>query len=119
MVKSMMTVGKLIDEKLKGEMEVDPKTKKRVPKTSLATKTLKRYQAAKKKSPERFRDVFTLDHLDRLHELSLRRGEMMDIPTMKELIKLEEKSVRTLTVKEILRDKPLEKFADVKKALSL
>ena len=67
--------------------------------------------------PERFRDMFTLDHLERLHELSLRRGEMMDIPTVKELIKLEEKSVRTSTVKEILRDKLLDEFADMRKAL--
>ena len=36
---------------------------------------------------------------------------------MKELIKLEEKSVRTLTMKEILKDTLLDEFADVKKAL--
>ena len=42
---------------------------------------------------------------------------MMDIPTVKELIELEEKSVRTLTLKEILRDKPLDEFADMSKAL--
>ena len=43
---------------------------------------------------------------------------MMDIPTVKELIELEENSVRTLTVKEILRDKQLDELADVEKALS-
>ena len=36
---------------------------------------------------------------------------------MKELIKLKEKSIRTPTVKEILKDKPLETFADMRKAL--
>ena len=46
----------------------------------------------------------------------------MDSPTVKELIeleekKLEEKSIRMLTVKEILRDKPLEVIEDVRKAL--
>ena len=30
-----------------------------------------------------------MDHLDKLHELSMRRAEMMDIPTVKELIELE------------------------------
>ena len=116
-MKSMMMVEKLIDEKLKEQMEVDPKTKKRIPKKSLATKTYEWCRAVKKNSPERFRNMFTLDHLDRLHELSFRRGEMMDIPTLKELIKLEEKSHRTPTIKEILRDKPLDEFEEVKKAL--
>ena len=60
-----------------------------------------------------------MDHLDKLHKLSLRRAEKKNIPTVKELIKLEEKSVRTPTVKEILKDKRLDMFADVKKALSL
>ena len=36
---------------------------------------------------------------------------------MKELIKLEEKSVRTPTVKEILKDKPLDTFTDMRKTL--
>ena len=58
-----------------------------------------------------------MDHLDKLHELSLRRAEKKHIPTVKELIKLEEKSVRTPTVKEILKDKPLDVFADVRKGL--
>ena len=73
----------------------------------------------KKASPKRFRELYTLDHLDKLHKLSLRRVEKKNIPTVKELIKLEEKSVRTPTVKEILKDKPLDTFADVRKALSL
>ena len=42
----------------------------------------------------------------------------MGIPTMKELIELEEKSVRAPTVKEILRDKPLDDD-DVRKTLAL
>ena len=58
-----------------------------------------------------------MDHLDKLHELSLRRAEKKDISTMGELIKLEEKSIRTPTVKEISRDKPLNTFADARKAL--
>ena len=58
-----------------------------------------------------------MDHLDKLHKLSLRRAEKKNIPTMKELIKLEEKSVRTLTVQEILKDKPLDTFADMRKTL--
>ena len=62
--------------------------------------------------------MYTLDHLDRLHELSLRRAEKMGIPTVKELIELEEKSVRTLTVKESLRDKLLDND-DVRKTLVL
>ena len=118
LVKSMKTLGELIDETMKGETEVDPKTNKRIPKKSLATKTYEWYIAAKKASPKWFREMFTLDHLDKLHELSLRRAEKKNIPTMKELIKLEEKSVRTPTVKEILKDKPLDMFADVRKSLS-
>ena len=59
-----------------------------------------------------------MDHLDKLYELSLRRAEKKNIPTVKELIKLEEKSVRTPTVKEVLKDKPLDTFADVRKSLS-
>ena len=82
------------------------------------TKTYDRYIATKKSSPKRFRDVYTLDHLDKLYELLLRRAEKKNIPTVKELIKLEEKSVRTPTVKEILKDKPLDTFADVRKSLS-
>ena len=49
--------------------------------------------------------------------MSLRRTELLKIPIVKELIKLEEKSVRTLTMKEILKDTLLDKFADVTKAL--
>ena len=45
--------------------------------------------------------------------------EKKNIPTVKELIKLKEKSVRTPTVKEILKDKPLETFADVREVLAL
>ena len=71
-----------------------------------------------RQSPKKFREVYTLDHLDKLYELSLRRAENKNIPTIKELIKLEEKSVRTPTVKEILKDKPLDTFADVRKSLS-
>ena len=118
LVKSMKTLGALIDETMKGEMVVDPKTKETLPKKSLATKTYDRYVATKKSSPERFREVYTLDHLDKLYELSLRRAEKKNIPTVKELIKLEEKSVRAPTVKEVLKDKPLDTFADVRKSLS-
>ena len=118
LVKSMKTLGELIDETMKGETVVDPKTKETLPKKSLATKTYDRYIATKKSSPERFREVYTLDHPDRLYELSLRRAEKKNIPTVKELIKLEEKSVRTPTVKEILKHKPLDTFADVRKSLS-
>ena len=110
LVKSMKTLGELIEETMKGEMEVDPKTKKKMPKKSLVTKTYERYIAAKKASPKWFRELYTLDHLEKLHELSFRRAEKKNIPTMKELIKLEEKSVRTPTVKEILKDKPLDMF---------
>ena len=117
LVKSMKMLGELIDETMKGETEVDPKTKEIIPKKSLVTKTYDRYIATKKLSPKRFREVYTLDHLDKLHELSLRRAEKKKIPTVKELIKLKEKSVRTPTVKEILKDKPLETFADMRKAL--
>ena len=117
LVKSMKTLGELIDETMKGETEVDPKTKEIIPKKSLATKTYDGYIAMKKSSSERFREVYTLDHLDKLHELSLRRAEKKNIPTVKELIKLDEKSVRTQTVKEILKYKPLDTFADVRKAL--
>ena len=123
LVKSMKTVGKLIDEKLKGETEVDPKTKKRIPKRSLVTKTYERYLEAKKSSPDRFREIYPLDHLEKLHVLSMRRAGMIPSPTVKDLIKLEEKklgekSVRTPTVKEILRDKPLEVTEDVRKVLA-
>ena len=118
LVKSMKTLGELIDETMKGEMEVDPNTKETLPKKSLATKTYDWYIATKKSSPERFREVYTLDHLDKLYELSLRRAEKKNIPTMKELIKLEEKSARTPTVKEILKHKPLDTFADMRKSLS-
>ena len=118
LVKSMKTLGELIDETMKGETVVDPKTKETLPKKSLATKTYDRYIATKLSSPERFREVYTLDHLDRLYKLLLRRAEKKNIPTVKELIKLEEKSVRTPTVKEILKHKPLDTFADVRKSLS-
>ena len=37
---------------------------------------------------------------------------------MKELIKLEEKSARTPTVKKILKHKPLDTFEDMRKSLS-
>ena len=117
LVKSMKMLGELIDETMKGEMEVDPKTKDRIPRKSLATKTYERYVAAYNASPKWFRELYTLDHLDKLHELSLRRAEKKNIPTMKELIKLEEKSVRTPTVREILKDKPLDMFPDMRKTL--
>ena len=80
LVKSMKTLGELIDETMKGEMVVDPKTKETLPKKSLATKTYDRYIATKKSSPERFREVYTLDHLDKLYELSLRRVERRIFP---------------------------------------
>ena len=48
LVKSMKTLGELIDETMKGEMVVDPKTKETLPKKSLATKTYDRYIATKK-----------------------------------------------------------------------
>ena len=113
LVKSMKTVGKIIDEKMKGETELDKKTMKRVPKRSLATKTYEEYLQAKKDSPEGYRRTFSLDHLERLHEMAMRRAGMIDSPTVKELIKLEEKKLgeksdRMPTVKEVLRDKPLE-----------
>ena len=122
LVKSINTVGKLIDEKMKGETELDKKTMKMVPKSSLVTKTYERYLEAKKDSPERYRNMFPLDHLERLHEMAMRRAGMVGSPTVKELIKLEEKklgekSVRTPTVKEILRDKPLGETEDVRKIL--
>ena len=109
----MKMLGALIDETMKGQMVVDPKTKETHPKKSLVTKTYDRYVVTKKSSPKRFREVYTLDHLDKLYELSLRRAEKKNIPTVKELIKLEEKSVRAPTVKEVLKDKPLDTFADV------
>ena len=118
LVKSMKTLGELIDETMKGETVVDPKTKEILPKKSLATKTYDPYIATKKSSPERLREVYTLDHLDKLYELSLRRAEKKNIPIVKELIKLGEKSIRTLTVKEILNDKLLDMFTDVMKSLS-
>ena len=48
LVKSMKTLGELIDKTMKGVMEVDPNTKERIPRKSLATKTYERYIAAKK-----------------------------------------------------------------------
>ena len=122
LIKSMKTVGKMIDEKMKGETELDRKTMKRVPKRSLATKTYESYLEAKKDSPEGYRHMFPLDNLERLHEMSMRRAGMVGSPTMKELIKLEEKklgekSVRMPTVKEILRDKPLGETEDMRKIL--
>ena len=102
LVKSMKTLGELIDETMKGETVVDPKTKEILPKKSLATKTYDRYIATKKSSPERFREVYTLDHLDKLYELSLRRAEKKNIPAVKELIKLEEKRVHSRTLHSIL-----------------
>ena len=119
LVKSMKMLGELIDKMMKGEMEVDPKTKEILPKKSLVTKTYDQYITTKKSSPKRFREVYTLDHLDKLYKLSLRRAEKKNIPTVKELIKLKEKSVRTPTVKEILKDKPLDMFADMRKVLAL
>ena len=104
----MKMLGEKIDATMAGETEVDPKTKERVPKKSLATKTYEGYVAAKKGSPKKFREMYSLDALERLHELSLRRAKKRDVPTVKELIKLEEKSVRMPTIKEILRDRPLE-----------
>ena len=120
LVKSLKTVGKMIDKKLQGETEVDPKTKKKIPKTSLGTKTFQRYLEAKKSAPDKFRELYTLDRLERLHELVLSRAEKVGLPTVKELIELEEKSVRAPTVKEILRDKPLDDDDDnVGKTLAL
>ena len=49
--------------------------------------------------------------------MALRRAEQKDIPTVKELIKLEEKSVRTPTIKEIFKDAPFDYDEDVKKIL--
>ena len=118
LVKSMKMLGELIDKMMKGETVVDPKTKEILPKKSLATKTYDRYIATKKSSPERLREVYTLDHLDKLYEISLGRVEKKNIPTVKELIKLEEKSIRTPTVKEILKHKPLDTFTDMTKSLS-
>ena len=119
LVKSMKTPGALIDETMKGEMVVHPKTKETLPKMSLVmTKTYDWYIAKKKSSPKRFREVYTLDNLDKLCELSLRRAEKKNIPNVKELIKLEEKSLRTPTVKDILKHKPLDTFADMRKSLS-
>ena len=94
LVKSMKMLGELIDKMMKGETLVDPKTKEILPKKSLATKTYDQYIMMKKSSPERFREVYTLDHLDKLYKLSLRRAEKKNIPTVKERIKLKEKSVR-------------------------
>ena len=106
LVKSIKMLGELVDENNERGDRSGPK--EIIPKKSLATKTYDRYIATKKLSPKRFRQVYTLDHLDNLHELSLRRVEKKNIPTVKELIKLEEKSVRTPTVKEFLKDKPLD-----------
>ena len=117
LLRSMTNVGKMVDEKLqsKGVMEFDKKTKKKVPATSLATKTVKKYQLSKKKFPEEYRELFSLDDLEWLHELVLRRAEQKGIPTMKELIQLEEKSVKTPTIKEIMKDAPLDFDEDMKK----
>ena len=52
LVKSMKTLGELIDETMKGETVVDPKTKEILPKKSLATKTYDRYIVTKKSSPK-------------------------------------------------------------------
>ena len=82
LVKSMKRLGELIDETMKGETEVNPKTKEILPKKSLATKTYDRYIMTKKSSPKRFREVYTLDHLDKLYELLLRRVEKKNIPTV-------------------------------------
>ena len=57
LVKSMKTLGEKIDVTMAGETEVDPKTKERVPKKGLATKTYERYVAAKKRSPKKFREM--------------------------------------------------------------
>ena len=121
LIRSLTTVGKKVDEKLhsKGVTEFDKKTKKRVPATSLATKTVEKYKLSKRKQPEEYRELFNLDHLERLHELALRRAEQKDIPTVKELIQLEEKSERTPTIKEILKDAPLDFDEDVRKILDL
>ena len=118
----MKTVGKIIDEKMKGETELDRKTMKRVPKRCLAAKTYEDYLQAKKDSPEGYRHMFSLDHLERLHEMAMRRAGMVGSPTVKELIKLEEKKLgeksdRMPTVKEILRDKPLGETEDLRKIL--
>ena len=60
LVKSMMTVGKLIDKTLKGETEVDSKTKKRIPKRSLVTKTYERYREAQKDSSRKIQEQVPL-----------------------------------------------------------
>ena len=52
LVKSMKTLGELIDKTMKGETEVDPKTKEILPKKSLATKTYDQYIATKSHSPK-------------------------------------------------------------------
>ena len=121
LIRSLTTVGQKVDEKLhsSGVMEFDKKTKKRVPATSLATKTVEQYKLSKKKQPEKYRELFNLDHLEWLHELALRRAEQKDIPTVKQLIQLEEKSARTPTIKEILKDSPLHFDEDVRKILDL
>ena len=50
LLRSMTNLGKKVDEKLqsKGVMEFDKSTKKKVPATSLATKTVKNYQIQQK-----------------------------------------------------------------------
>ena len=55
LVKSMKTLGELIDETMKGETVVEPKTKETLPKKSLATEAYDLYIATKKSSPKRFR----------------------------------------------------------------
>ena len=84
LVKSMKTLGEMIDASMVGESEVDPKTMERVPKKSLATKTYEGYVTMKKSYPDRLRELYTLETLDRLHKLSLRRAEKKKIPTVKE-----------------------------------
>ena len=121
LLRSMTNLGKKVDEKLqsKGVMEFDKSTKKKVPATSLATKTVKNCQMSKKAFPETYRELFSLDYLDQLHELALRRAEQKDILTIKELIRLKEKSVWTPTIKEIFKDAPFDYAEDVKKILDL
>ena len=73
LVKSMRTVGKLLDKHVKGEMELDLKTKK---KKSLAMEAMQEYVIEKERYPDKYRERFSLDHLDRLHELTMRRADL-------------------------------------------
>ena len=52
LVQPMKMIGKLIDETMEGETEVNLKTKERIPQKSLVTKTYDRYSLTKKASPK-------------------------------------------------------------------